>query len=175
MFFAHQLKPLQCGLSILASAAEIVKEFFIIFLAFCAKFCYTFLGFFCGIPQFLREVLFAVKTKFFVAVIAAVLVLCIGLSAVLLLPGAPAAQAEIISEGKRVAIVDLGEDRQFTVTNSAGGSNTVTVAGGKIAVTEADCPDHYCMHRGYCDSGREIVCLPNKLIIRFLGEQEIDA
>ena len=44
-----------------------------------------------------------------------------------------------------------------------------------IAVTAATCPDHYCMHRGFCDRGTQIVCLPNRLVIRFLGEQNIDA
>ena len=57
---------------------------------------------------------------------------------------------------------------------SENGSNTVTVKDGKIAVTAADCPDHYCMERGFCDSGTQIVCLPNRVIIKFQGEQEID-
>jgi len=114
------------------------------------------------------------KTKFWIVSIAAVLLLCAGLSALLLLPGKPAGQAEIITEGKLWGTVMLAADQSFTITNSQGGVNTVTVANGKIAVTEADCPDHYCMHRGWCNSGREIVCLPNKLIIRFVGEQEID-
>ena len=114
------------------------------------------------------------KTKFYIAAIGAVLLVCIGLSVFFLLPGEPATQAEILSEGKFWGTVDLRADQQFTITNSQGGANTITVSGGKIAVTQADCPDHYCMHRGYCNSGREIVCLPNKLIIRFVGEQEID-
>ena len=46
---------------------------------------------------------------------------------------------------------------------------------GKIAVTEATCPDHYCMKRGFCASGMDIVCLPNKLVIHFIGEQTVDA
>ena len=49
------------------------------------------------------------------------------------------------------------------------------VENGKIGVCEATCPDHYCMKRGFCNSGTEIVCLPNRLTIRFLGQQEIDA
>ena len=49
-----------------------------------------------------------------------------------------------------------------------------TLAGGKIAVTAADCPDGYCMDRGFCDGGAPIVCLPHKLVIEFMGRQEID-
>jgi len=50
----------------------------------------------------------------------------------------------------------------------------IHIKDGKIGVTEANCPDHYCMHRGFCNSGAQIVCLPNKLVIRFVGAPEID-
>ena len=79
--------------------------------------------------------------------------------------------AEITSRGELVNTVDLMIDQEFTVD----GKNTVTVEDGKIAVTWADCPDHYCMKRGYCSGGTDIVCLPNRLVISFLGEQEVDA
>ena len=39
----------------------------------------------------------------------------------------------------------------------------------------SNCPDHYCMARGMCSSGTQIVCLPNGLIIQFLEAQPIDA
>ena len=71
--------------------------------------------------------------------------------------------------------MNLFEFQEFTVTTPDGGVNTVTVQGGKIAVTQANCPDSYCMARGYCNAGAQIVCLPNRLVIRFLGEQNIDA
>jgi hypothetical protein len=58
--------------------------------------------------------------------------------------------------------------------DSEQGSNTISVKDGKIAVTQADCPDHYCMDRGFCDGGAQIVCLPNRLVIKFVAPQEID-
>jgi hypothetical protein len=30
------------------------------------------------------------------------------------------------------------------------------------------------MARGFCSGGTQIVCLPNRLVIEFLAEQEID-
>ena len=57
---------------------------------------------------------------------------------------------------------------------SQNGTNTVTVRDGKVAVTQADCPDHYCMDRGWCDSGTPIVCLPNRLVLKFVGKQTVD-
>ena len=114
------------------------------------------------------------KTKLWIAVLAAALLVCSLSAFFLLAPGEDAARAEIISHGRTVRIVDLATDQTFTVDNPEGGYNTITVSGGKIAVTEASCPDHYCALRGYCSGGADIVCLPNSLVIRFLGEQEVD-
>ena len=41
-------------------------------------------------------------------------------------------------------------------------------------LTEADCPDGYCMDRGFCSGGAQIVCLPNRLVISFLASEEVD-
>jgi len=111
--------------------------------------------------------------RIWIVAIAVMLAVCLALSVWLLLPGEAAAYAEVWSEGKLLYTLPLSVDRQITVETELG-TNVITVKGGKIAVTQADCPDHYCMHRGFCDSGLQIVCLPNKLEIRFLGEQEID-
>lgn len=113
------------------------------------------------------------KTKYWIALLAAVLIGSIAASFSLLSPGGEAARAEIRSEGKVVRTVDLHIDQEFEIT-TATGRNVVTVKGGKIAVTEASCPDHYCMDRGFCAGGTQIVCLPNRLVINFLGEQDVD-
>ena len=113
------------------------------------------------------------KNKYWIMLIGAVFALCL---AFVLLPskGAPAQRAQVVSEGSVLRIVDLNIDQEFTVT-VAGGSNTITVKDGKIAVTEADCPDHYCVKQGFCNQGAQIVCLPHALVISFLGESEIDS
>ena len=107
--------------------------------------------------------------------LCAVLVLCVMLSLPLLMPGEDMAFAEITSEGKLLRRVDLAIDQEFTVSTRDGGHNVVTVKNGKIGVTEANCPDHYCMDRGMISSGAQIVCLPNRLVITLTGEMEIDA
>ena len=113
------------------------------------------------------------KNKIWITVIAAILAVCLALSIFLLWPREAADCAEIWSNGKLLYTISLSQDRQITVETQFG-TNVVTVRDGKIAVTEASCPDHYCMHRGYCDNGLQIVCLPNKLEIRFTGEPEVD-
>ena len=114
------------------------------------------------------------KTKYWAVLLIVLLIGCSALSIPLLLPQQAASHAEIISEGKVLETVDLRIERQIPITNSQGGTNTITIRDGKIAVTEASCPDHYCMHRGFCNSGAQIVCLPNLLVIRFTEQQEID-
>jgi len=115
------------------------------------------------------------KTRYWILLLCVLLAVCIGLSIPLLLPGEAARYAEIISDGQLMHTVDLKIDRQIHISTSKGGQNTVTIKDGKIGVTEANCPDHYCMDRGMCSSGTQIVCLPNKLIIRLVGQQTVDA
>ena len=110
------------------------------------------------------------KTKTWIILFAVIAAACIFLTLPLLRQD-QARFAKITSKGETVKTVDLMIDQEFTVD----GKNTVTVKDGKIAVTWADCPDHYCMKRGYCGGGTDIVCLPNRLVISFLGQQEVDA
>ena len=115
------------------------------------------------------------KTRTWIVLLGVLMALCLGLSIPLLMPGEAATHAEIISDGQLMHTVDLRIDREIYITTADGGRNVVTVKDGKIAVTDATCPDHYCMHRGFCNSGAQIVCLPNKLVIGFVEAQEIDA
>lgn len=114
------------------------------------------------------------KTKYWVMLFAAVLAVCLALSVFLFLPAEPAAYVQVYSDGKLLYTLDLDKDTQFTV-ESANGSNVITVSGGKVAVTQASCPDGHCVARGWCDSGAQIVCLPNRLVLRFKYDGGIDA
>ncbi len=113
------------------------------------------------------------KNKTWAILIGAVLLLCIGLSILVLLPGQAATRAEILLDGKLYKTVDLRIDQEIRV-ESERGFNIITVAGGKIAVSQASCPDHHCMNRGFRDRGTAIVCLPNRLVIEFVDGEVID-
>lgn len=112
------------------------------------------------------------KTKVWMGVLAGIMVICGALSLWLLRP-TQATAVEIWSEGKLIQTVSLAVEQTVTV-DTENGTNTVTVSGGKVAVTEADCPDHYCMDRGWCSGGAQIVCLPNHLVLEFVGQGEVD-
>ena len=115
------------------------------------------------------------KTRTWILLLGGVFLLSL-LGSYFVLCGQPsAAQAQISSGGNVVKTVNLHENQQFTITAENGGENTVTVRDGKIAVTEASCPARFCMKRGFCGNGTDIVCLPNRLVIHFIGAQTVDA
>ena len=114
------------------------------------------------------------KTRTWIILLCALLLGSL-LACVPLLSSKPAGRAKITSDGEVVSIVDLKVNQEFTVQSDRGGSNTITIKDGAIAVTAAECPDHYCMKRGFCNGGTQIVCLPNRLVLKFVGEQTIDA
>lgn len=84
--------------------------------------------------------------------------------------------AEIYLNGELLKTVPLSEDCEFTV-DCGNGHNTVTVSGGAVSVTEADCPDKVCVRTGAISGGAvPIVCLPHRLEIRVVdGADSVDA
>lgn len=75
---------------------------------------------------------------------------------------------KILSDGKVVRTIDLScaEDETFVVAYE-GRTNTIEIKNGAISVIDADCPDHTCMKMGKLSSSVPIVCLPNRLVIKF--------
>ena len=114
-----------------------------------------------------------VKTRIWIVIIAVLLLICAGLSLWILIPRGEASAVEIWSDGVLIDTWSLSVPQSMTVGYGEG-YNVVTVKHGKVAVTEATCPDHYCMQRGFCNSGVQIVCLPNRLVLKFVGGQEVD-
>lgn len=66
---------------------------------------------------------------------------------------------------------DLTEDRKITI-RGAFGDVRVQIKEGKVAVVYAECPNKVCVRTGWRSfSGESIICVPNRLIIRILGEE----
>lgn len=75
---------------------------------------------------------------------------------------------KIISDGKVLYTLDLSResDREIIVEYE-GRRNVIVIENHDIYVREADCPDHTCIKMGkLSQSSTQIVCLPNKLMIR---------
>lgn len=79
--------------------------------------------------------------------------------------------AAVYSDGQLIRLVDLSDESAsctFTVAAKDGGSNTVCVQNGSIFVQSATCADKFCVHQGALSpTGAPIVCLPNRLVIRW--------
>ena len=116
------------------------------------------------------------KKKLIIAV-CAVVFLVSGALSVYLYKRPKGRVVEIISDGKTLYELDLDSepDREITVEYK-GRKNIIKIEDGDIYVADADCPDHTCMNMGrLSQSGVPIVCLPNKLIIRYKEGGDIDA
>ena len=86
---------------------------------------------------------------------------------------------EIVSDGQVLYTLDLSKEKKREITiEYQGRKNIIAVENGDIYMKEADCPDHICINTGRLrSSGVPIVCLPNRLIIRYKnsGGDGIDA
>ncbi|MDE6848976.1 MAG: NusG domain II-containing protein [Ruminococcus sp.] len=84
---------------------------------------------------------------------------------------------QIIQDGKVLYTIDLEKSDDRTVeTDYNGSKNIITIRNHQISVTGADCPDHTCIKMGELKStATPIVCLPNKLVIKFIETDDIDA
>lgn len=84
--------------------------------------------------------------------------------------------AAIYQDGRllrRISLTDETEDSSVTIKSSSGGYNTIRIAGGKIGITAADCPDKLCVKMGMISStGCPISCLPHKLVIQIEDTKE---
>ncbi len=83
---------------------------------------------------------------------------------------------EVQVDGTTVATLPLDIDTTFVINGADGGHNTLVIADGRATVTEATCPDGVCVrHRAIDRAGQSIICLPNKVVVRVVGEPTVDA
>ena len=91
-------------------------------------------------------------------------------------PDTEGTYAVITHQGEKVATYPLSQDIAVTIGDEA--YNIITIAGGKVFVSDANCGDHTCIHTGKISlQGQQIVCLPHELIISVTGgsDSELDA
>ena len=76
--------------------------------------------------------------------------------------------AVIYLNGKEYARLPLAQDTETDIN----GTNTVCIKNGEVFMQSASCPDKICMHQAPLSStGRDIVCLPNKVTIRVTSQK----
>ena len=92
----------------------------------------------------------------------------------------PARYANIYHDGILVESLDLlsVSDPYSVAVESGAGSNMISIEPGRIRVSEASCPDGYCIRQGWVSGGViPIVCLPHRLVVSFENTEapQIDA
>jgi|HigsolmetaAR204D_1030405.scaffolds.fasta_scaffold00032_9 hypothetical protein len=84
--------------------------------------------------------------------------------------------ARITVDRELFRTVELTEHEQLIEIRTGRGYNLIQIRDGGVRMIEADCPDDLCVLMGFKDRvGETIVCLPNRIIIEIVGEQEEEA
>lgn len=104
------------------------------------------------------------------------LVLCAALALLWLLRPASAGglTVEVRLDGTLIGSYPLEEaDAPVYVDVNAPWPLTLELDGRRVRISHSDCPSQDCVHTGWIDeAGEQIICLPNKLIISLVGEQD---
>ncbi len=107
-------------------------------------------------------------------IIILLLIVAISLAWVLLLPKESGEIADVYVSGKLYASLPLNRNAELTVTTEKG-TNVVTVSGGKVFISRADCKGQDCVAAGKISKkGNAIACLPHEVKIVVRGETGVD-
>lgn len=111
------------------------------------------------------------KRNTLIFMILLLLIICVGFLIQKIYFGKSGAVAVIEQDGETISELPLNKDTELVLDDGDGGSNTITVKNGTVAVTDANCPDLVCVHTGSIShTGEVIACLPHKLIITISGD-----
>ncbi len=117
------------------------------------------------------------KTRSWILLFVLLMALCAG---VLLLRPRPQGQTTvcIYQDGQLLETIDLSQvEAPYTIPLTwKGSTNEITVSPGSIAVTWADCGCQTCVNHGPLQpGGMPIICLPNRLVIKWVQDPVVDA
>ena len=82
--------------------------------------------------------------------------------------------AIVYYEDIEILKIDLNIDSEYIVDGELG-DVVIEVKNKKIRVKRENSPKNICSKEGYIgDSSRTLICLPNKIVIKIVGDTEID-
>lgn len=82
--------------------------------------------------------------------------------------------ALVYYEDRVIMTLDLNINKEYTVKGYLG-NVVIEVKDKKVRVKDEVSPKHLCSKEGYTDSSlKPIICLPNKIIIKIVNNEEID-
>lgn len=89
--------------------------------------------------------------------------------------GSPGKQVKISVDGKEYGIYNLQSATEQVISIKQDGkvTNILRIHHGQADMIEADCPDGLCVkQKNIANQGATIVCLPNKVVVEVLSEEE---
>lgn len=108
-----------------------------------------------------------------VIVFVVMLAILVGVSFSMKIGNEKGSVVSVYKEGKKIQEISLEQNTELLIENVY--NNRLVVKNRKAAIVESDCPGADCVHSGWIsESGRSIVCLPNRVEIRIEGESEVD-
>ena len=119
-----------------------------------------------------------IKTKTWMILLSLIFIFSSALSLYFTHGGSLNSVIEIQKDGNVIETIDLSrvqKEYSFVLADEDGSYNEITVRPNEICISDADCKDRYCVRQGWISKGNlPIVCLPHKLVIRFISGTEID-
>lgn len=113
--------------------------------------------------------------RIWIVVFSFVAVLCLALWLFISSVSSQSMIVGIYKDGSLVEKIDLNSvtgEREITLSGDYG-DNVILVSNGHIEMKSADCPDKICVNHGELKSSSSpIVCLPNKVVIKFEGSTD---
>lgn len=89
----------------------------------------------------------------------------------ILRPGGQGNWVVVTVDGVEQSRYPLQEDREVTIGEEE--YNILEIRDGTAAVTEANCGDHTCVRTGAISrAGETIICLPHRLVVEIVGDEE---
>ena len=113
--------------------------------------------------------------RIWIVVFSFVALLCLGIWLFISNVSSQSLVVGIYKDGSLVEKIDLSSvtgEREITLSGDLG-DNVILVSNGRIEMKSADCPDKICVEHGELKSSSSpIVCLPNKVVIKFEGSTD---
>ena len=116
------------------------------------------------------NVSFKVKNRIWIIVFSVAALICFGVWLFISNVSSPTNVVGIYKDGGLVDKIDLNSvTNEYEITLSGEyGDNIILVSNGHIKMKSAYCPDELCVEHGELkNSYSPIVCLPNKVVIKF--------
>lgn len=108
--------------------------------------------------------------RIWIVVFSFVALLCFGIWLFISNVSSQSLVVGIYKDGSLVEKIDLNSvtgEREIMLSGEYG-DNVILVSNGRIEMKSADCPDKICVKHGELKSSSSpIVCLPNKVVIKF--------